>query len=784
MSKASELIKKYDSIIPEGRRSKMRCTNIKDILDRTVIIHYTGCSDTSSMASARISLFLARLFNLPIIDRESYFSNGTAGKYEIAIIVNSPYAFCHFREYLELYIQKRFKYIIWIQNDFNISVEPKKELKDYVLWTTVPSKIRNEMDAYIDWNKLTYVEQPLPTKTEIEGLIYFGAYRPGRGNYFTKYFTSDAFPLYVSPSSSRQAPKFKALNDKINILGKLPSVTDEIRKYSASLYMEDAFSHKTYCSPANRFYECLGAGVPILFDTNCIKTFETAGYDISPYVVNDWQDIATLLSKSDEIRIEQSKWRRDYRAELVSQIMPELQKSMEYIMENIEFDGGIFTEVPVLVTTEAVVSETKTIEKEVVPSIENKVELTNVLYELKAGVAIPDKVEPKPKSYVPILRKGFKKKIGIIGNLNSPYNKNYPMYRGDMQLFKWLHDHGYDLVQILPQHSPTMYRKSTDPNYMPLFHDWYQKGWVRILGGENDEMYLDEMPTCDAYWVEIVPWWGMYTRFFRPNEYLEKILPQGKPVICRCGDDDWIDTTRKTYFNEFWIKQGFKKYLTGYLTVYSDVSEHKARLGPDGPPVYYLPQCYDEFWEEPIKPMGDELAFVGPIAQRDNLVRMLKKVIPLPQVKKCSLYGRSYSEKFYRLNSFIWEDALKQVFPDKVDVIQERWFKDMKGYHALWNNAFCGFHDNGNHFYENWKTAPNSPYHTPRLYEALWAGHPAMSSTFDDDDPIFTNQDEVIRRTIEDSEGLTRDQRKVALTKWNVETFGPIVEKLLNGERP
>jgi hypothetical protein len=55
--------------------------------------------------------------------------------------------------------------------------------------------------------------------------------------------------------------------------------------------MEDRSSHNRFCSPANRFYEYISSGSLVLFDSHCKKTFDQAGVDIEPYIVNSPADV-------------------------------------------------------------------------------------------------------------------------------------------------------------------------------------------------------------------------------------------------------------------------------------------------------------------------------------------------------------------------------------------------------------------------------------------------------------------------------------------------------------
>jgi hypothetical protein len=95
------------------------------------------------------------------------------------------------------------------------------------------------------------------------------------------------------------------------------------------LYIEDAHSHKVYTSPANRFYEMLSAGVPMLFDRSTLGTFQQAGYDTAqflPYApkLDDSNRVElvqrTLANAAEVADTQQRLWARDYRDELETQL--------------------------------------------------------------------------------------------------------------------------------------------------------------------------------------------------------------------------------------------------------------------------------------------------------------------------------------------------------------------------------------------------------------------------------------------------------------------------------
>jgi hypothetical protein len=288
----------------------------RDQLQNSCVVHFIKCSEKSSVASAKIARFIAKLLGVPLIHEIDDFKDSAVFNKDLIFFVNSPFVYCDFRkdfyEMIKVPDQRR----VWIQNDYALEIRAPEP----IFWTTIPDKfIKNPKDSYINWNQLSYIPQDV-NLSRTNGLMYYGAFRKGRLNYFEKYLKDCLYPCFIS-TTPKHAPKFKEFNDKIIILKKFPSLIETISQYSASLYIEDNWSNKHFCSPANRFYECLSAGVAILFDKSCEQTMQIAGYDVSKYVVDSKEELNMLLKFAPEVAREQVKlWRRDYIGNLVEQV--------------------------------------------------------------------------------------------------------------------------------------------------------------------------------------------------------------------------------------------------------------------------------------------------------------------------------------------------------------------------------------------------------------------------------------------------------------------------------
>lgn len=306
------------------------------------IIHNSKCKVGSVVASSRISYFLSELFQSPLIDCTATMSKYDDVQFDTIYYVNSPSAFCK-KEFLEWIADKiaHCRKVVWIQNE--ITVYPPTQVRNvlaerpeliFETWSNIPTipkkriglrtwvKFPLNATHYINWNQLTYEPTPFnPDIEKVEGLMYYGAFRNDRVHMFERYFAVDApYPIHIS-TAARSMDKFLDINPFVEEVPPLENLISDIQPYKMTVYIEDHLTNKYYNSPANRFYECLSAGVPQVFDETSINTFNTAGYDISNYVVTSPKDVAEKLNHWSEIRECQLKdWSRPYKEDLIKQV--------------------------------------------------------------------------------------------------------------------------------------------------------------------------------------------------------------------------------------------------------------------------------------------------------------------------------------------------------------------------------------------------------------------------------------------------------------------------------
>lgn len=288
-----------------------------------IVCHFTPVSN-NRVASARISRWLAHRYGLDIIDSPA---PEKVKDYELAICVSSASGFAdpELREQIGE-ICARAKHYVFAQQDFLTSQAGQigkwfdnlgKDRNKRHVWSTIPRTLKNKQDRYINWNMLTFKAQPcLPQKAEVPGMFYYGAARKGRLKYLERYFGGiPPYPVTIS-STKPGIRKLMEIAPAAEFVEPFEDLS-EIGKYQATLYLEDEYSHKHYCSPANRWYECLSFCVPMLFDVSCRGTFHKAGYPVDDYIVRNQDDVARMLGRSEEIRKEQfDRWGRDHYQEL------------------------------------------------------------------------------------------------------------------------------------------------------------------------------------------------------------------------------------------------------------------------------------------------------------------------------------------------------------------------------------------------------------------------------------------------------------------------------------
>jgi hypothetical protein len=313
---------------------------------KTAVFSFVRVSENSMVASVRVARFVSRLLDAALFDDEQI----AAKPLDLLIIVNGAYGFCkHLPALAEAVL--RAKRIVWCQQDYTIippKIESKGEspfraafrqrhekgLPHMDFWTTCEDWAGfTPLSRYVNWNALTFDEKYDPKviarrrKLVNEDLIYYGSFRGGGGRssreiYFDRYFREPHVPTTISSPAKQFREKYPkcAHFDAIRT-----DFYDALGKSGLGLYIEDRMSHEHFHSPANRFYEMLSAGLPMVFQPECGTMMRRAGFDPEPYFVRNAREVRSKMDIREEIGRQQRKdWVGDdpgkFRGKLISQI--------------------------------------------------------------------------------------------------------------------------------------------------------------------------------------------------------------------------------------------------------------------------------------------------------------------------------------------------------------------------------------------------------------------------------------------------------------------------------
>lgn len=280
-----------------------------------IVFSFAKPSPESTVASARIANFLAETIQA----KQVWDAEIAAVEPDVLFIVNGAFAFCKYLPELAVAI-RRTPRIIWVQNDYTI-VPPKSDgaaespfrkafverkaagLPDLDYWTTIERNATlTDQSRYINWNSLTF--EPITSGGPVtsQSLLYYGAFRNKRVAYFDRFFKQSTHSICISSTSQKFRDRYAT---EPNLLFSDGLVREEfynfLSTYAYGLYLEDAPSHGTFMSPANRFYEMLSAGLPMLFQRESVNMMAKAGYDVLPYVIYSTRELREWLPKRDEV---------------------------------------------------------------------------------------------------------------------------------------------------------------------------------------------------------------------------------------------------------------------------------------------------------------------------------------------------------------------------------------------------------------------------------------------------------------------------------------------------
>jgi hypothetical protein len=293
---------------------------------RIGILHVNKSSLTSTSPTMRIAKYVASqipeadfIYDVPTAARVSDVT------FDVLFIKYGMLAFSDHRKDA-IKIAANAKRVIDMQNDYSFAPDRRLRSADET-WSTVAERTR-----YCNWNVLTRHgtegwETPRSFRpVKHKGLLYYGAYRPDRVIYFEKYMRQAPYP--VTFSSFKGEKDFGVLCPQAKLMPAFRD-PDAPSEWEMTVYIEDVTSHNLYCSPANRFYECLHMGLAQAVDEMATATLTQGGLPkVRNFQVSSKMELRCLLQDREEVRQEQQRlWRRDYAADLHQQFRDAMKES-------------------------------------------------------------------------------------------------------------------------------------------------------------------------------------------------------------------------------------------------------------------------------------------------------------------------------------------------------------------------------------------------------------------------------------------------------------------------
>lgn len=313
---------------------------------KTAIFSFVRLSENSMVASVRIAYWLQRQLKCEM----TWQGDIADMKPETLIIVNGAYGFSKYLEPLSVAIMAA-KNVIWVQNDYTI-IPPRTEgeaaspfrrafvvrkadgKNDTIFWSTCEKWYERKGSHYVNWNQLTFDEDydlkviAKRRKTATDTLFYYGSFRDGSGKssrvpIFDRYFMSPEANVVVSSPVDKFAKRYESPR-----VLHVPAITDNffpvLGSHGLGLYIEDRKSSEEFHSPANRFYEMLSAGLPMVFMPESGSMMRKAGFNPEPYYVSKARDVTKMMARREEIGKEQREaWASDpgfFRKNLLNQL--------------------------------------------------------------------------------------------------------------------------------------------------------------------------------------------------------------------------------------------------------------------------------------------------------------------------------------------------------------------------------------------------------------------------------------------------------------------------------
>ena len=291
-----------------------------------LVINFSRCSPTSTIASNRIAIMLTELTGGFLVDSEDSANEAMSRNWRHIFVVNGLWGFCSYRQQVLSLIDKVMGHFYWCSNDYAIKMPGPLKKKRHVRVANFDNFDAHPAHVYMNWNQITFNASSKlePNDCPRPGLSYYGAFRQDRLPSFYRYFVKAPYDVNIW-TSTKGRKHWQALDESIAVHGPLGDPMRDPNNFEASIYIGDEHSRLIYHSPANRFYELLSAGCFILFCRSTLATFMRAGVRLSQdWLVSTNGDVADALRARASLVIDQRevlfKRAPDYRLNLMEEL--------------------------------------------------------------------------------------------------------------------------------------------------------------------------------------------------------------------------------------------------------------------------------------------------------------------------------------------------------------------------------------------------------------------------------------------------------------------------------
>lgn len=248
---------------------------------KAAVLHINSAAAEATSPTMRIARYTATRLGIPLIHSLETAAQHANTKFDVLFVKLGVLKFSNHRDDA-LKIYGNAKRVINLENDYSFKPDPRlrKLQPEWQVWGTVPDNVKVHGGSYVNWNVLTWL-YPRPWADRLKGykaepnrLLYYGAYRPDRVESFKRWFVDTPCEVVIGARSTH-IKKFQALSPTLKLVNfRTPNELAKLR--ATALYLEDDTSHDLYCSLANRFFECLQLGIPMVLDAAGHKTYEAA----------------------------------------------------------------------------------------------------------------------------------------------------------------------------------------------------------------------------------------------------------------------------------------------------------------------------------------------------------------------------------------------------------------------------------------------------------------------------------------------------------------------------